>query len=146
MQSLAATSLALLFSLAGLAQDAEHTLKSNVEYRLTRGDLPRLSFGAEKPKNVEVIEGSEELLQDCLADSVTWSQDPLLFRLAHAHPESIQSCRENRSPSLHVIFLQMGNEPLQAWIHLDGHGAQTSGSRIAHLGEFLYHKVTFQNN
>jgi hypothetical protein len=146
MHSLTATSLALLFSVAGMAQDTEHTLKSNVEYRLTRGDLPKLSFGAEKPKNIEVTEGGEELLQDCLTDPVTWTQDPLLFRLAHAHPESIESCRENRSPSLHVIFRKVGDEPLQAWVHLDGHGAQTSESRIAHLGEFLYHKITFQNN
>jgi hypothetical protein len=146
MHSLAAISLALTFSVAGMAQDIEPTLKSNVEYRLTRGDLPKLSFGIEKPKNIEVIEGGEELLQDCLADPVTWSLDPLLFRLAHTHPESIQSCRENRSPSLHVIFRKVGDEPLQAWIHLDGHGAQTSASRIAHLGEFLFHKITFQNN
>jgi hypothetical protein len=47
---------------------------------------------------------------------------------------------------MHAIFRQVPNEPLQAWIHLDGHGSQTSGSRMAHLGEFLYHQVTFQNN
>ena len=47
---------------------------------------------------------------------------------------------------MHVIFRKVGDEPLQAWVHLDGHGAQTSESRIAHLGEFLYHKITFQNN
>jgi hypothetical protein len=85
-------------------------------------------------------------LQDCLTDPVTWSQDPLLFRLAHTHPASIQSCREDRSPSMHVIFRKVGDEPLQAWVHLDGHGAQTTGSRMAHMGEFLYHKITFQNN
>jgi len=143
----AAVSVALLSSLAGMAQEPEqHTIKSNLEYRLSRGDLPELTFGIEKPKNVEVTEGSEELLQDCLTDPVTWSQDPLVFRLAHAHAASIQSCRENRSPSMHVIFRKVGNEPLQAWVHLDGHGAQTSGSRMAHLGEFLYHKITLQNN
>lgn len=143
----AATSLALLSSLAGMAQQIEqHTLKSNLEYRLTRGDLPKLSFGIERPKNVEVLDGGEELLQDCLTDPVTWTQDPLLFRLAHAHAASIQSCRENASPSLHVIFRKVGDEPLQAWAHLDGHGAQTSASRMGHLGEFLYHKITFQNN
>jgi hypothetical protein len=47
---------------------------------------------------------------------------------------------------MHVIFRRLGGEPLQAWVHFDGHGAQTSGTRIAHLGEFLYHKITFQNN
>ncbi len=143
----AAVSLAVLSSLAGSAQQLEqHTIKSNVEYRLSKGDLPPLAFGAEKPKNVEVISGGEELLQDCLNDPVRWSQDPLVFRLAHAHAASIQSCRENRSPSMHVIFLKVTGEPLQAWVHFDGHGAQTSESRLAHLGEFLYHKITFQNN
>jgi hypothetical protein len=142
-----AISLALLSSLAGRAQQPEQrTITSNLEYRLTRGDLPELSFGVETAKNVEVIEGGEELLQSCLNDPMKWSLDPLLFRLAHSHAASIQSCRENRSPSMHVIFLKTAGEPLQAWAHLDGHGAQTSESRMAHLGEFLYHKITFQNN
>jgi hypothetical protein len=130
-----------------MAQELErHTITSNLEYRLSRGDLPKLTFGIEKPLNVVVNEGSEELLQSCLNDPGTWSLDPLVFRLAHAHAASIQSCRENRSPSMHVIFLQAPGEPLRAWVHLDGHGAQTLESRIAHLGEFLYHKLTFQNN
>ena len=139
--------LALLSSLAGNAQELEqHTIKSNLEYRLSQGDLPKLTFGIEKPKYVEVTGGSEELLQRCLNDPVTWSRDPLLFRLTHAHGASIQICRENRSPSLHVIFLKVGDEPLQAWAHLDGHGSETSESRLVHLGEFLYQKITFQNN
>jgi hypothetical protein len=139
--------LALLFSLAGIAQELDPpTIKSNLEYRLTRGDLPKLTLGVDTSKNVEIIGGGEELLQDCLADPVTWSLDPLLFRLAHTHPASIQSCRENRSPSVHIIFRKVGDEPLQAWVHLDGHGAQTTGSRMAHVGEFLYHKITFQDN
>jgi hypothetical protein len=143
----AVLSLALLSSVAGLAQELDqHTIKSNLEFRLTQGDLPKLSFGIETPKNVEVIEGGEELLQNCLSDSATWSQDPLLFRLAHTHARSILSCRENRSPSLHAIFLKVPDEPLQVWVHFDGHGAQTSGSRMAHLGEFLYHKITLQSN
>ena len=147
MRWFVAISAALLSNLAGIAQELDQrTIKSNLEYRLTRGDLPMLSFGIEKPKNVEVIGGAEELLQSCLHDPVRWSQDPLLFRLAHTHAASIQSCRENRSPSMHVIFRKVGDEPLQAWVHLDGHGSQTSGSRMVHLGEFLYHKVTFQNN
>jgi hypothetical protein len=146
MRCFAAVSLVLLSSVAGVAQELEqHSIKSNLQYRLTRGDLPKLSFGVAKPKNVEVIEGGEELLQSCLSDSATWSRDPLVFRLAHTHARSIQSCRENRSPSLHAIFLKVPDEPLQAWVHLDGHGAQTSGSRMVHLGEFLYHKITFQN-
>jgi hypothetical protein len=147
MRCLAAVSVALLSSLAGLAQESvEHTITSNIQYRLTQGDLPKLSFGIEKAKNVEVTDGAEELLQSCLNDPAKWTEDPFLFRLAHAHAASIQSCRENRSPSLHAIFRKVSDEPLQAWVHLDGHGAQTLSSRIVHLGEVVYHKITFQNN
>jgi len=138
---------ALLSSLAGMAQEpGEHSIKSNIQYRLTRGDLPQLAFGVEKAKNVEVTGGAEELLQSCLSDPAKWTQDSFLLRLAHTHAASIQSCRENSSPSLHAIFRKVPDEPLQAWVHLDGHGAQTLGSRMVHLGEVVYHKVTFQNN
>jgi hypothetical protein len=147
----AAISLGLLSSLTGLAQEraqdlASHTIKSNLEYRLSRGDLPQLSFGKEKPKNVEVVAGGEELLKSCLSDATRWSKDPLMFRLAHSHATEIQSCRENSSPAIHAIFRKVPNEPLHAWLHMDGHGAQTSESRMEHLGEFLYHKITFQTN
>ena len=47
---------------------------------------------------------------------------------------------------MHVIFRQSPDQPLQAWIHLDGHGAQTSESRMVHFGEFIYHKITLQTN
>ncbi|HEV8040441.1 MAG TPA: hypothetical protein VGP62_16350 [Bryobacteraceae bacterium] len=108
--------------------------------------MPKLAFGMERAKNVEVIEGGEELLESCLNDSAMWTQDPLLFRLAHTHAASIKSCRENSSPSLHAIFRKVPNEPLRVWVHLDGHGSQTLGVRMVHLGEVLFHKITFQNN
>jgi hypothetical protein len=153
MHCSAAVSLGLLCGLSGLAQEQvqspeqdQHTIKSNVEYRLSRGDLPKLSFGVEKPKNVEVVSGGEELLKSCLSDTTLWSKDPLMFRLAHSHATEIQSCRENESPSMHVVFRKVRNKPLQAWIHLDGHGAQTSESRMEHLGEFIYHKLTLRTN
>jgi hypothetical protein len=133
--------------MARVAQEPEgHTIKSNIQYRLTKGDLPKLAFGMERAKNVEVIEGGEELLESCLNDSAMWTQDPLLFRLAHTHAASIKSCRENSSPSLHAIFRKVPNEPLRVWVHLDGHGSQTLGVRMVHLGEVLFHKITFQNN
>jgi len=154
----AALALGLVCGLPGRAQEVpeqtqepsrdpdQHTLKSNIEYRLTRGDLPKLSFGIERPKNVEVVDGGEELLKSCLSNSTTWSKDPLMFRLAHTHATEIQSCRENESPSIHAVFRRLPNKPLQAWVHLDGHGAQTSGSRMIHFGEFLYHKLTLRSN
>jgi len=147
MRCPAVVSLGLLSSLTGAAQvPASHTLKSNIEYRLSRGDLPKLSFGTEKPKNVEVLGGGEELLKSCLSNTATWSKDPLMFRLAHTHATEIQSCRENSSPSMHAVFLQSPDEPLQTWVHFDGHGAQTSESRMVHLGEFVYHKLTLRTN
>ena len=153
MRCSAAVSLGLLCGLTGFAQEQvqspeqdQHTIKSNIEYRLSRGDLPKLSFGVEKPKNVEVIGGGEELLKSCLSNTMTWSKDPLMFRLAHTHATEIQSCRENSSPSMHAVFLKVPDEPLQAWVHLDGHGSQTSGSRMVHFGEFIYHKMTLRTN
>jgi len=154
----AALALGLVCGLPGRAQEVpeqiqepsrdldQHTIKSNIEYRLTRGDLPQLSFGIEKPKNVEVVGGGEELLKSCLSDTTTWSKDRLMFRLAHAHATAIQSCRENSSPSLHAVFLKVPHQPLRTWVHLDGHGAQTSESRMVHFGEFLYHKLTLRSN
>lgn len=47
---------------------------------------------------------------------------------------------------MHAIFQKEPDKPLRAWVHLDGHGAQTSGSRVAHLGEFIYHKIRLQTN
>ena len=141
-------SLVALCCLAAAGQEADqpHSIKSNLEYRLAHGDLPQLSFGVEKPKAVEVTGGGEELLEDCLNDTADWAKDPLLFRLAHTHAVAIQSCREKRSPSLHAVFRRMPDGTLECWVHFDGHGSQTSGSRMAHLGEFLFHKVTFRNN
>ncbi len=147
MRFSAILSLGLLASLPGIAQDSnQHSIRSNLQYRLTKGDLPYLSFGVERPKNVEVIKGAEELLQSCLNDRETWAKDPLIFRLAHTHPTTIQSFREKNSPSMHAIFRRVPGEPLKLWLHFDGHGSQDSESRLAHLGEFAYHKMTFQNN
>jgi hypothetical protein len=47
---------------------------------------------------------------------------------------------------MHAIFRRVPGEPLKVWLHFDGHGAQGLGSRIVHLGEFTYHKITFQKN
>ena len=47
---------------------------------------------------------------------------------------------------MHAIFRRVPGEPLKLWLHLDGHGSQGSESRLLHLGEFAYHKITFQNN
>jgi hypothetical protein len=136
----------LISTLSAVAQEPEHSIKSNLEYRMTKGDLPALSFGIEKPKAVQVTGGAEELLQQCLSNPAMWTRDSLVFRLAHTHAPSITSCRENASPSMHAVFRELPDNTLETWIHFDGHGAQTSGSRMMHFAEFMYHKVTFQNN
>jgi len=155
MRFSAAISSVALSGLVGLAQTsvpeptqevAQHTIKSNLEYRLSRGDLPEVSFGIQKRKNVEVLEGGEELLSSCLSDSHMWSKDPLMFRLGHTHATEIQSCREKSSPAMHAVFRKVPGKPLRAWMDLDGHGSQTSGTRMVHFGEFLYHKMTLQTN
>src|ERR1700722_19071208 len=121
MWDFAAISLAMLSGMPGVTSlPVRHTIKSNIQYRLTRGDLPKLVFGVERAKNVEVTEGGEDLLENCLADPAGWTQDGLLFRLAHTHAAAIQSCRENRSPSMHAIFRKRPGKPLQVWVHLDG--------------------------
>jgi hypothetical protein len=100
MRCSAVISVALLASVAGMAQELEpHTIKSNLQYRLADGDLPKLSFG-----------------------------------------------RENTSPSMHAIFRQVPDEPLQAWVDPGGLASPISQSRLAHLREFLYEKVTLQDN
>jgi hypothetical protein len=146
MRFLLLTLSALLW--CGVSGAQESTLKDNLDLRWSKGDLPPVVFGAEHTKFVEIISGGEDLLQQCLADKELWSQDSLVFRLAHAHASKIVSCRENHSPSTHVIFEFAGETDVlrKACVHLDGHGAQTLTSRIEHFGEFAFHKVTFQGN
>jgi hypothetical protein len=147
--------LGAVSALASLAQDSapdpaqeldQHTIKSNLQYRLSRGDLPEISFGIEKPKNVEVLGGAGELLKSCLSDSHMWAKDPLMFRLGHTHATEILSCREKSSPAMHAVFRKVPGKPLRAWMDFDGHGSQTSGSRMVHFGEFIYHKFTLRTN
>jgi hypothetical protein len=133
---------------SGLSGAQESSLKDNLDLRWSKGDLPPVVFGAEHKKFVEIVDGGEDLLQQCLNDKELWSQDSLIFRLAHAHASKIVSCRENHSPSTHVVFEFVGDTDAlrKTCAHLDGRGAQTLTSRIAHFGEFTFHKVTFQGN
>lgn len=140
------TALILLYS--GVSGAQESDLKANLELRWTKGDLPPVVFGAEHKKYIEIVNGGADLLKQCQSDRDLWSQDPLVFRLAHARASRIVSCRENHNPSTHVVFEFVGDSAVlqKACAHLDGHGAQTLTSRLEHLGEFTYHKVTFQGN
>src|ERR1700692_1366749 len=114
MRYFAVILLGLPSSRAGVAQQPEpHTIKSNIQYRLTRGDLPDLTFGVENPKNVEVIQGGEELLRALPERYRDVVEGLLLFLLSHTHAASIQSCRENKSPSMHAVFRRVADEPLQ---------------------------------
>lgn len=126
----------------------EANLEENLKLRWSKGDLPPVVFGVEHKKYVEIVSGGEALLKQCLANKDLWTQDSLFFRLAHAHATRIISCRENHSPSTHVVFEFAGDtdELQKTCAHLDGRGAQTLTSRIEHLGEFTFQKVTFQGN
>jgi hypothetical protein len=132
----------------GVSGAQESTLKDNLDLRWSKGDLPPVVFGDEHKKFVEIINGAEDLLQQCKSDKELWAQDSLPFRLAHAHASRIVSCREKHSPSTHVVFEFVGETEVlrKTCAHLDGHGAQTLTSRIEHFGEFAFHKVTFQGN
>ena len=137
---------AFVWSSVAAAQTSD--LKANLDLRWSKGDLPPVAFGAQHKKYIEILNGGEGLLEQCQADQDDWSQDPLVFRLAHAHASRIVSCREKHSPSTHVVFEFVGDTKVlrKACIHLDGHGAQTLTSRMEHFGEFAYQKVTFQGN
>jgi hypothetical protein len=57
---------------------------------------------------------------------------------------TFDSCREN-FPLIDAIF-RPAPEALGSQAHLDEPGAQDSGGRMAHLREFLYNKITLQND
>lgn len=116
-------------------------LSANVAYRLSWGDLEGvIAAPQERPNAVRVQQGSEVILSKCLSGASGWERDPLIFRLAHAHPGSTISCREKASPGLHVLFYPRADGTREAWMHFDLFGA---GNRFAHSGEVLQNDLTF---
>jgi len=99
-------------------------------------------FGAAHKKYVPIVSGAKVLL-NYLGSDPNYRKDHIWSRLAHTHPFSTIAFREENSPSLHVVFLRLPDGSLKADMHLDGNGPQ---KLFPHMDEFLFHKLTFQDN
>ncbi len=118
-----------------------HTLVTNLNYRLTWGDLGELVPGpVESRRALRIQQGGDALLKDCLADSEKWLKDPLISRFGHGHPFSTIGCRERTSPSAHVVFYRKEDGTRQAWIHFDLYGPRNI---LGHATEVIRNRLTF---
>jgi hypothetical protein len=118
-----------------------HNLVTNLQYRLTQGDLAELApapFAHARTLGIE--HGGDALLQECLDHPLKWTQDRMLFRLAHRHAASSTSCRERTSPSMHVVFYPLADGSRETRIHFDLHGPRNP---IGHFGEVVRNRLTF---
>ena len=122
---------------------SHYSLVDNLNQSLSHQNLAdKILFGVPTKKHIPIVAGAEFLLK-YLGSSPQYRKDPIWSRLAHTHPISTVAYREENSPSTHVVFLRLPDGSLKADIHLDGNGPQ---SMFAHLDEFLFHKLTFQDN
>jgi hypothetical protein len=132
----------VLLALSGYAYAASQTpnLSANMAYRLSWVDLNGVVAATQvQPDAIQIIEGSDVILDQCLSGAGGWQRDPLIFRLAHPHPVSSIGCREIASPGLHVIFYRQPDGSRQAWAHFDLFGA---GNRFAHGTEVIQNDLT----
>jgi hypothetical protein len=121
----------------------QHSLRDNLEEKLSQEGLAdQVVLGTPEKKYVPIVEGGEFLLQ-YLEANPRFQKDHIWSRLAHTHPFSTVAFREEDNPSTHVVFLRKNDGSLKADIHLDGNGPQ---QLFPHLDEFVFHKLTFQNN
>ena len=124
-------------------QAQKHSLLDNLNEKLSHQNLgDNVAFGTPAKKYVPILSGADFLLK-YLASTPLYKRDRVWSRLAHTHPLATISYREKDSPSTHVVFLKLPDGSLKADMHLDGNGPQTL---FTHLDEFLFHKLTFQNN
>jgi hypothetical protein len=127
----------------GQTQTSHYSLLDNLNQTLADQNLTdSVLFGTPTKKHVPIVAGAEFLLKYLGADPL-YRRDPIWSRLAHTHPISTMAYREENSPSTHVVFLRLPDGSLKADIHLDGNGPQNV---FPHLDEFLFHKLTFQDN
>lgn len=125
------------------AQTPHYSLLDNLNEKLSGQNLAgSIVFGTPTKKHVPIISGAEFLL-DYLESDPQYKRDPIWGRLAHTHPTSTIAYREEGNPSTHVVFLRLPDGTLKADMHLDGNGPQKV---FPHLDEFLFHKLTFQDN
>ncbi|MCU1336515.1 MAG: hypothetical protein JWO19_2096, partial [Bryobacterales bacterium] len=127
----------------GQTQTAHYSLLDNLNEKLSHQNLlDRIVFGTPTKKYVPIVSGAEFLL-DYLGSDPQYKKDRIWSRLAHTHPISTVAYREEDNPSTHVVFLKLPDGSLKADMHLDGNGPQ---KLWPHLDEFLFHKLTFQDN
>src|SRR5579885_2621743 len=79
--------LLFLFSPYGAfaQQTDQRTISDVLNLRLTKGDLPALTFGRQTRKYVDVTEGCEALLHQFANDPDQWTKDWWLFRTGHSY-------------------------------------------------------------
>jgi len=145
---LSKTGKLILFSLlAGCVASraaGENSIESNLEYRLTWGDLTGsgdiIAAPGQSRRALRIAAGGDQLLELCKENPGHWQRDPLLFRFGHSHPTSTIGCRERTSPSLHAVFYRQPDGSREAWVHFDLHGPQET---LPHLSEVLRNRMTF---
>ncbi|MGH9720571.1 MAG: hypothetical protein ACRD8O_10190 [Bryobacteraceae bacterium] len=127
-----------------LHADEPHTIKSNLRYRLTWGDMGDPGEVVAAPsglsRTLRIADGCEQLLQTCRDNPDRWKEDPLVFRFGHLHPGTSIGCRERASPSMHAIFYELPGGSREARVHFDLHGPHNT---IGHLSEILRNRLTF---
>jgi len=119
----------------------EHSIVTNLQYRLTQGDLGELTPAPfHNTRTLRIEEGGELLIRHCSEDPVEWAQDRMFFRLAHRHALSSTSCRERSSPSMHVVSHPLEDASIETRIHFDLHGPNNP---LGHFGELVRNRLTF---
>lgn len=127
----------------GQTETTHYSLLDNLNETLSHQDLAdSIVFGTPAKKHVPIVSGAEFLLK-YLGANPRYRRDSIWSRLAHTHPISTVAYREVENPSTHVVFLKLPDGSLKADMHLDGNGPQ---KMFPHLDEFLFHKLTFQDN
>jgi hypothetical protein len=135
----------VLLAACGHAQSpaTHYSLLDNLNEKLAEQNLSNnVVFGTPAKKFVPIVSGADYLLS-YLGTDPQYKKDHVWSRLAHTHPFSTISYREESSPSAHVVFLKLPDGSLKADMHLDGNGPQKV---FPHLDEFIFHKLTFQDN
>lgn len=130
-----------LFANGSFCYGQAHSLLTNLQYRLTQGDLGELTPAPfNNSRTLRIEHGGESLIEDCLEHRLKWTKDRMVFRLAHRHASSSTSCRERSSPSMHVVSYPLPDGSLETRIHFDLHGPNNP---LGHFGELVRNRLTF---
>jgi hypothetical protein len=130
-----------LFASGAFCDGQVHSLVTNLQYRLTSGDLGEITPAPfSNSRTLRIEKGGDLLLKDCREQGLKWAQDSILFRLAHLHAASSISCRERSSPSMHVVSYPMADGSIETRIHFDLHGPNNP---LGHFGEIVRNRLTF---